>query len=327
MGAVRASKPRFRREGDAPRVELTEDDVAILRCIYQHRFVRADDLYRLFPQRSKDRLSRRLMTLYRAGFLDRPASQIDRFRQGGSQALVYGLDNAGARFLKEKLGSPIGATDWRSRNRTYTRDNLGHTLAVSTFLINLELECRARGDVSLIPFENMLERAPEKTRNSPMPGKWPVQVQVNGSRAQVYIAPDAIFALQFKKDGQTVRSHFFLEIDRGTMTIAPAESVRRSEAFLYRATLLRKFLAYVESWRQKRHQEHLGIGNARTLFLTTTAVRSSAVQKAARILLDQANVSASLFLFGTDQMPSLSKSYLDARGMASYLAMRANLSV
>jgi hypothetical protein len=301
MGAQRASKPRFRREGAAPRVELTDDDIAILRCIYQHRFVRADDLYRLFPERSKDRLSRRLMTLYRAGFLDRPVCQIDRFRQGGSQALVYGLDNAGARFLKEKLGSPIGATDWRSRNRTYTRDNLDHTLAVSTFLINLELECRERGDVSLIPFEKMLERAPEKTRNSPMPGRWPVQVQVNGSRAQIYIQPDAIFALQFKKNGQTVRSHYFLEMDRGTMTITPAESVRRSDAFLYRATLLRKFLAYAESWRQKRHTEHLGVGNARVIFRTTTATRSDAIDHAAKPIVERMKLPIGLFIFSHEQ--------------------------
>jgi hypothetical protein len=234
----------------------------------------------------------------RARYLDRPPSQIDRFRQGGSQALVYGLDTVGARFLKEKLGSPVGSTDWKSRNRTYTRDNLDHTLAVSTFLINLELACRARGDVKLIPFEKLLERAPEKTRLSPMPGRWPVQVQVNGSRAQIYIQPDAIFALQFKKDGQTVRSHFFLEMDRGTMTIAPAESVRRSEAFLYRATLLRKFLAYAESWRQKQQLEHLGMASARVLFATPTGSRADALHATADELGERfGDLPGALFLF------------------------------
>src|SRR6266699_2407999 len=128
MESRRASYPRFRREGEAPPVELTDDDVAILRHVFRHRFVRADDLYRLFPERSPDRLSRRLTLLYRNHYIDRPIAQIDRFRAGGSQALVYGLDTAGARYLKAKFGASIGATDWKARNRTYKRENLDHTL-------------------------------------------------------------------------------------------------------------------------------------------------------------------------------------------------------
>ena len=124
MGTVRKSYPRFRREGGAPRIVLTEDDFAVLLCIYRHRFVRADDLYRLFGHRSRDRLSRRLTWLYRNQFLDRPIAQIDRFREGPTQALVYGLDNAGARVVAERFGVPTGSADWRSRNRAFTRENL-----------------------------------------------------------------------------------------------------------------------------------------------------------------------------------------------------------
>jgi len=163
MGQKRTSHPRFRREGAVPRVELTDDDAEILRHVYRHRFIRADDLYRLFSDRSADRLSRRLTALYRAGFLDRPIAQIDRFKQGGSQSVVYGLDTAGARYLKETLGVPIGSADWKSRNRSYTRESLDHTLAVTHFLVDLEVACRARPDVSLIRFEDILANAPEAT--------------------------------------------------------------------------------------------------------------------------------------------------------------------
>ncbi|MEI9932658.1 MAG: replication-relaxation family protein [Rhizomicrobium sp.] len=131
MGQVRASHPRFKRDGIAPRIELTEDDIAILRAVHRHRFVRADDLYRLFGERSQDKLSRRLTRLYRNKFLDRPIAQVDRFREGGSRPLVYGLDAVGARYLKETLGVPIGSTDWKARNRSYTRESLDHTLAIS----------------------------------------------------------------------------------------------------------------------------------------------------------------------------------------------------
>lgn len=302
MGEVRTSHPRFRRAGDVPRVELTDDDVAILRCVYRHRFVRADDLYRLFGSRSADRLSRRLTLLYRAQFLDRPIAQVDRFRQGGSQPLVYGLDAAGARFLKEKLGSPIGATDWRSRNRTYTRDNLDHTLAVSRYLINLELACRARGDIEMLSFEDILTRAPEKTRHAPAPGRWAVPVQFNGASADVHLVPDAIFGLRIKRENTPpLTSYILLEVDRGTMTIAPAKRVQESDAFLYRATILRKLITYAESHRQGLHQRRFGIGAARVLTLTTSEVRAEAMKAAARAMLAQSiKVPVGLFLFGDE---------------------------
>ena len=282
MGAARASHPRFRREGDVPKVELTDDDVAIIRAIYRHRFVRAADLYRLFQGRSADRLSRRLTLLYRAGYLDRPIAQIDRYHQGGSQSLVYGLDSAGARYLKEAHGTPIGATDWRSRNRSYNRENLDHTLAVSRFMIDLEILCRERSGFSLIPFEEILERAPEKTRRSPMPGRWPVNIRYGGARGTVYLAPDAIFGLRQRgTDGKSKVAYFFLEMDRGTMTIVPSERVRESDAFLHRSSILRKFVAYAESWRQGLHETHLNIRTPRMWTVTSSTGRARAIRRAA----------------------------------------------
>lgn len=129
MGPPRNSHPRFRRDGTATPIKLTGDDVAILRYIYRHRFMRSDDLYRLFGERSQDKLSRRLASLFRNEFLDRPIAQVERYREGGSRPLVYGLAQAGARYLKENFGEPTGSMDWRSRNRSFTRENLEHTLA------------------------------------------------------------------------------------------------------------------------------------------------------------------------------------------------------
>lgn len=281
MGAVRKSRPRFRREGAVPRIELTDDDVSILRHVFRHRFIRAEDLYRLLG-RSPDRLSRRLTLLYRAGFLDRPIAQIDRYKQGGSQSLVYGLGNAGARYLKEATGVPIGSADWRSRNRTFTRENLDHTLAVTRFMVDVELECRSRPDLTLIPFEEMLANAPEATRRSKRPDAWAVPIQWHGGKASVTIAPDAIFGLRkVRPDGSAARSYFFVEVDRGTMTIVPSEAVRDSDVFPYRATILRKLYAYADSFRQKLHEERFGVNVPRVLFLTTSDTRAEAMKAAA----------------------------------------------
>lgn len=300
MGQVRASYPRFRREEDAPRIDLTEDDVAILRYVYRHRFIRADDLYRLFPDRSHDRLSRRLTRLYRGRFLDRPLAQVDRFREGGSQSLVYGLDNAGARYLKERAGMPIGPSDWRARNRSFTRDSLEHTLAVTHFLVNLYVASRKRGDVSVIPFEEILEGAPVQTRRSRTPMSWPVPVQWSSGRATINIVPDAIFGLRLQRQNEELmQSYVFLEIDRGTMTISPAESVRESEAFLYRSTVLRKFLSYAESWRQGLHKPQFNIPAARVVTLTTSAARAAAMRHTIHeLVVKPRRLPAGIFLFG-----------------------------
>jgi len=300
MGQSRTSYPRFRREGEAARVVLTPDDVAILRYIYRHRFIRAEDLYRLFPDRSQDRLSRRLTRLYRSQFIDRPIAQIDRFREGGSKSLVYGLDNAGARYLKESAGMPIGPSDWRARNRSFTRESLDHTLAVARFLVDLEVFSRLRTDLSIIPFDDILSGAPITTRRSRTPMSWPVPVQWSAGRASINLVPDAIFGLRLERPKESpMQAYVFLEVDRGTMTITPAEQVRDSEAFLYRTTFLRKLLSYAESWRQGLHKLQFNIPAARVVTLTTSAARVQAMRRAANdLVVKPRRLPAGIFLFG-----------------------------
>lgn len=316
MGAVRTSYPRFRREGGAPRIVLTDDDLAVLLCVYRHRFVRADDLYRLFAHRSRDRLSRRLTWLYRNQFLDRPIAQVDRFRAGASQALAYGLDNAGARVVAERFGVPTGSADWRSRNRAFTRENLEHTLAITRFMVDLELACRDRPDVEVISFDEILAGAPEATRKSALPGRWAVPVSWSMARTEVQVMPDAIFGLRVTRpNGTALQSFVFLEIDRGSMTIVPTARARESEGFLYRATILRKLLAYAESWRRNLHRERFSIPNARVLFLTTTPARVGAMRAAAKTyVMDRGAIPSGAFLFGTADSHPLLGAFADSLG-------------
>ena len=259
--------------------------------------MRAEDLYRLFPDRSADRLSRRLTTLYRAGFLDRPVAQIDRYKQGGSQSIVYGLDTAGARYLKETFNVAIGSADWRSRNRSYTRENLDHTLGVARFMVDVELACRERPGLGLIPFDDILAAAPEATRRSKNPAAWPVPVQWHGGQSVVHLAPDAIFGIRQETATGARRAYFFLEFDRGTMTIMPSERVRESDAFPYRATVLRKLYTYADSFRLKLHEVRYGIRTPRVLFLTASETRAAAIRRAAHEMVTRLRqMSPAIFL-------------------------------
>jgi Replication-relaxation len=301
MGEARTSFPRFRRAGTTPRIALTDDDIEILRRVFRYRFVRADDLYRLFDQRSADKISRRLVRLYRNHYLDRPIAQVDRYREGGSKAMVYGLDNAGARFIAESLGLSVTSGEWKSRNRSYTRENLDHTLSITRFLVDLELACRKRPDVELLPFDEIMESAPEGTRRLPQPGRWSVPVRWGDASGDVLLIPDAIFGLRLTQpDGRKIRSFVFLEIDRGTMTIVPSKHVHESAAFLHRSSILRKLLTYGTSHHLQLHTEHLALPVARVLFLTPSAVRAEAMRLAATsFVVKPMRLPPGLFLFGT----------------------------
>ncbi len=288
-----------------------------LRHVFRHRFIRADDLYRLLPNRSRDKLSRRLTRLFRAGYADRPIAQVDRFREGGSQALVYGLGTKGAQVLKELYDLRPKSRDWTTRNRSYTRENLDHTLAVTRFMVDLELACRSRADVELISFEGILAGAPEAARKRVQPNRWPVPVQWAAHSAEVILAPDAIFGLRgTQKDDRTVRTFAFLEVDRGTMTISPARQLRERESFLYRSSILRKMLTYAHSHRHGLHHD-LGIPIARVLMLTTSAARAEVMRRAAEALVVRpAGLPAGLFLFGVqdDFANPLTATWLDTLG-------------
>ncbi|MFO1186263.1 MAG: replication-relaxation family protein [Alphaproteobacteria bacterium] len=280
---------------------MTDDDAMILRHIYRHRFISSEDLCRLFPERSEDKLSRRLTLLYRAGFLDRPTSQVDyHMHGGGSKALVHGLDNEGARFLKDKLGIAIDTGNWRIRNRAYKKDSLDHTLAVTKFLVDVEVSCRERKNIEYIPFDEILKRAPIETQRSPTPMRMKVPISWQGNRGTVLLTPDAIFGLRVT-GGEGVRkeSYVFLEIDRGSMTIVPAERTRETEAFLHRTSVLRKFVCYAEGHRQGLPRKVFGIQSARVLTLTVSEDRSEVMRNAAEAhVVKPMRVPPGLFLFG-----------------------------
>jgi hypothetical protein len=321
--ATRASYPRFNRPDSEARVQLTKDDAEILRRVFRYRFIRASDLYRLLAHRSSDRISRRLVRMYRAGFLDRPPAQIDRFRAGGSQSLVYGLARKGAAYLAETNDLAVSLRDWKSRNETYTRENLDHTLAVTRFLVDLELACSKREGLELIPSDEIAAAAQSSGLQLSPVVRWSVPVSWHGRSGKVQIAPDAVFGLRFRNpSGAPRRTFIFLEVDRGTMTIVPARQVRESDVFLFRATILRKLLTYAESYRQGLHRDQLGLPTARVLLLTSSPARAEAMRAAAhRFVVSGGRVPAGLFLFGETESSTdvFHRSFIDANGTPTAL--------
>jgi hypothetical protein len=146
-----------------------------------------------------------------------------------------------------------------------------------------------------------LHVAPAATRALAQPNRWPVLLPWHGHSASVVVAPDGIFGLR-KRDaeGKVLRSYYFVEIDRGSMTIAPSETVRRSEAFLYRSSVLRKLLAYGVSHCDGTHQRHFGVPASRVLIVTTKTSRAEEMRRVAeQLVVKPLQLPAGLFLFGS----------------------------
>lgn len=282
-------RPRFRRVA-APSFALTDRDVAIIRAVEKHRFLRSTHIAALLDS-SPQPVLRRLQRLFHAGFLDRPRAQIDYYRGGGSQPLVYGLGNAGADLLTQSFGAQRGRIDWTSKNREVGALFLQHTLLIADVMIGLEVGCRANGRVRVIEPGEILARAPEATRRRRNPIAWNVRVLHERERHTVGVIPDKVFGLHFldAPEGQN-RAYFFLEADRGTM---PVE--RRT---FDRTSFYRKLIAYHETWRQQIHTQHFGIKSFRVLTVTSSAERVRNIAASARKATD--GKAPRLFLF-TDQ--------------------------
>src|SRR5436309_11998823 len=96
-------RPRFRRTSEPPAFRVTDDDVAIVRQLARHRFLRSTHIAALVG-RSLDRTNDRLCHLYHAGYVDRPRAQLDYYPTIGSGPIVYALADRGARLLIERDG-------------------------------------------------------------------------------------------------------------------------------------------------------------------------------------------------------------------------------
>src|SRR5712691_11958391 len=95
-------RARFQRDTPPP-MRLTADDLALIRHVAKHRFLRSTHLIALLDRPAK-KLLERLAALYHNAYLDRPRAQLDYYATAGSAPFVYALGNKGAGVLAELDG-------------------------------------------------------------------------------------------------------------------------------------------------------------------------------------------------------------------------------
>jgi Replication-relaxation len=256
-------RARFRRDTPPP-IRLTQDDIAVIRHVAEHRFLRSTHLLRLLEGRSAKKLVERLGALYHNGYLDRPRAQLDFYATAGSAPIVYALGNKGASLLAEIDGGPRPRVDWTDKNRIAGRLYIEHTLLAADLMVAFEVAARQAADIRLIDAAAILASAPDATRNAQNPWALPARITHAGGTQDVRVIPDRIFGLDFTQARK--RSYFFVEADRATMPIM--RSHPRQTSFH------QKILAYLAgAGSGNAHGKRFGIGNFRVLTVTTSQER------------------------------------------------------
>lgn len=243
--------PRFQRVEPDAALTLTPRDVAILRVLAIHRFLRPSQVAALVGG-SRQQVLRRLQRLFHHGFVERPRCQIDYYHRGGSRELVYALTSQGGSELRRLTDFSWLPPMTGDVKRLY----LEHALMVSDVAVTL---AQSPSRTVRVLHEHELA-LPSRLAGNRQPFAWNVNVT---PQLRIGLQPDKVFGLQ--SSGEETPAVFFLEADRGTMPV--------TRAGLSQSSFFRKLLAYQATWTQGVHRSRFGFPRFRVLTVTSSSER------------------------------------------------------
>lgn len=186
--------PRNKRIANPPRMVLTARDKDIIQAVYQNRFLKRDQLERLFSL-STPVVNQRLKRLYQHEYLER----LFRPVSFGSTQAVYALDRRGVDVVSTEMGIESSEIKWKRKHNKVEFLFLEHTLAIAEFRICLELALKGNKSAELT-FWFQEAKCKKRITDPNNRGKF------------IAVTPDAFFGLKSANGN----SYFFLEIDMGT---------------------------------------------------------------------------------------------------------------
>lgn len=244
-----------------PPVVLTERDRQILHTVYQYRVLTREQIERLLfaPTNGQDHFTKtskarqRLKLLYQHKYLQRVPLPLSHGTWAWAWQTVYRLARCGAEIVAQGLGiapkelAYWGRGDDKDRRATeVTPLFLTHALHVNDVRIAVTLAAARWG----YAVEKWLDDGQLKSEER----KDYVAVSEQGRSRMVAVIPDAYFVLHLGDR----RAHFFLELDRATMSNSRWR------------TRIRAYLAYI---RSGKYTERYGTRSLRILTVTTTDQR------------------------------------------------------
>lgn len=289
--AIVSRRPRFHRAAGAPAFRVTDGDIAIIRHIAQHRFLRSTHIAALVA-RSIDRTNGRLCHLYHAGYVDRPRAQLDYYPTAGSAPMVYALADRGARLLRAHDEIDLPQIDWSRKNREAGRPFIEHQLEIADFEVAARLAAEHAGHRFIDADEIFGARASTShTLTSHMqsnPFAMRVAVAHGGRRHEIGLVPDIAFTVAPKIGA---RRNFLVEIDRGSMPITRADFSQTS--------IERKLRCYLAAHAARLPGHQFGWKAYRVLIVTSDANRVRSMLDALQSIQPPGAAGSSLFLFGS----------------------------
>jgi hypothetical protein len=272
------------------RVELTERDIELFKLLNRYQFLRSDVLYAFLGGNSQTRFKERLGHLYHDGaYINRPQQQW-QFANSRHMPLVYELDARGEQVLAS-LG--LLKEEVLKKGRMGACRQFTHQLMICECLAAIEIGVRQQSGLRFISWQEIIAKAPERTRAMENPFAIPVSIshalpgRGTTHRADVKVVPDGLFGLEYNQSGQKLYRFFSLEADRNTMPIKRAN--------LRQTSYLRKILSYREIVAKDLHRVHLGLPNFLVLTVTTSAQHMTNIMALVQELAVEGK--STLFLF------------------------------
>src|SRR5258708_3834862 len=264
----KTKRRRDRRDPHPRRMRLTERDKQIILAVYEYRVLTLDQLHKLIFRNITDTrlVQRSLARLYHHKFLARVFLPV----LAGSSPTMYVLDKKGAELLRSDFG--LEDLNWYPSSKTLKTTFLDHTTAINDFRISITSACDAPGyQLQEWVTENSVKAHIDHVT---VRGK-------SGKTREIPIVPDSYFIV----DTPRGRAHFFLELDRGTMT---TKSFRSK---------IEGFLEYYASGAYERHYQTQSLT---ILTVTTTQKRLNNLKR-----VTEAAGGTDWFLFGVlDELTS-----------------------
>lgn len=266
--AKKRKHPKYYRDSkNPPPLRLQERDIQILKTVYDYRFLQTDHIQALLPG-SREGIRRRLQKLYHNGYLERFFLPLPL--GVGSSKAIYTLDKKGAQLLIKSFGYEPERLRWHIKQTKTGANYLQHALMISNFRATLTMAVNSQPDLELLFWKQGKElRDYVEIRDE------------RGRRIRIPVVPDAFFGLKDKRG----RMYFFLEADRGTMTMS---------------RFLRKMRGYWIYWKRGLHTKRYHIRNFRVLTVTNSQKR---VENLARVTqkADDRKQGSKMFWFTHDK--------------------------
>jgi hypothetical protein len=252
--------PVIGRNGAAVAVYPTERDIEVFTLLDRFRFPPSDYIH-AFVGGNEKALSHRLNLLSRKPnlYLARPLQQ-RHCADANYRPLIYELDERGARAVRER-GLAIAP-------RSHCH-NFAHELMIAQITASLELGTRENSAIRPIRWREILanQTTPAALRDAAIPTAISVAYSLRGqARTEQVIADAQPFGLERLIDGK--RSYLFfpgIEADCGTEPIDASDPER--------ASIGKKFCAYLAVAEQGLHRSHFGFPNFFVPFITTSSAR------------------------------------------------------